>query len=113
MIGRLLRTSALLSALATAMMPGMLAVAEGAIEAAATAAATAHIEVAGGSASCPVAHDAHCAACSMLRHGYTGPAHAVAPRVIATGADGAPRRITLAVESRFQSAGSPRAPPAA
>lgn len=112
MTGRLLRSIAFLLAVATASMPGLLAVAEGVFEATATA-ATVHVEAAGGSDACPVAHDAHCAACSMLRHGHTGPGASIDAHV-ALRLTGAPaeRRI-LAATSRLASAGHPRAPPAA
>lgn len=112
MIGRLLRTIAVLSAVATATMPGLLALAEGASEAAATE-VTAHVEEAGGSESCPVAHDAHCAACNMLRHGHTGPAPAIEPPVHTAAGQGVPPAVVLAVDGRFHSSGNPRAPPAA
>lgn len=112
MTGRLLRSVALLIAVTTASMPGLLAVAEGVVEAAATA-ATAHVEAAGGSESCPVAHDAHCAACSMLRHAHTGPADAIDSRVFARSTGTPPRTPGHAAASRLLSSGTPRAPPAA
>jgi hypothetical protein len=113
MIGRLLRTITLLSAIATATMPGLLAVVEGAREATATAAASAHVEAAGGSESCPVVHDAHCAACSMLRHGHTGPATPCGVLVRDHAASGVPPAAVPAADALFRSSGTPRAPPVA
>lgn len=112
MKGRLLRSIALLLAVATATTPGLLAVADGVIEATAQA-ATAHVEAAGGSDACPVAHDAHCGACSMLRHGYTGTAGTCDLPALARMAPLPPRTPVLAAEGRVLSSGNPRAPPAA
>ncbi|MBA3889438.1 MAG: hypothetical protein H0X64_02810 [Gemmatimonadaceae bacterium] len=113
MIARLIRTVALVWAVATATLPGLLAVAEGAGDAAASTAVAAHVEAAGGSEACPVAHEAHCAACTMLRHGHTGPCAPRTPWELSSRAQPAALALVPAVDGRFHSSGNPRAPPAA
>lgn len=113
MITRVLHMLALSWAVATAAMPGLLAVAEGAGEAAATAAVESHVENAGGSDACPVAHDAHCAACTMLRHGHTGPAAIAGSWAVSCAARAVVQFVTPAADGRLTGSGNPRAPPAA
>lgn len=112
MTRRLVRILALCWAVASAGMPGVLAVADAAGESRGAHTGIGHVE-APDRGACPLAHDAHCAVCALLRHHAPVLAHGASPdwpQVVGTPLRWNGRDAAATAARRT---GRPRAPPSA